>query len=75
MNYNPAQLEHLEAEEAAREEAIDRIAALIRRFDLRPAELAKYFVYDQNTKQDAPPDYLVMSKPKSRTFDPFFDAW
>lgn len=65
-----------EAEEIAREEALNRIAALSRRFDLTLDDLAGIFRNPQDTK-DAN-GYLRTPEAQAsptRLFDPFFDGW
>lgn len=57
-----------ESEAIQREEALVRIAALIQRYDIRPADLWALFP-DQSVNQP-----LGQSRAESKLFDPFFDA-
>lgn len=57
-----------EAEAIHREEALKRIAALVRRYELTRDDVLQIWA-DSQTK--SPPEAL----PPAKRFDPFFDAW
>ena len=75
MRNNLAQLERLEAEEIAREDAIKRIVALVKRHNLRREDFAQIFGDTDESEQPAKNHYLDAASPAARLFDPFFDAW
>ena len=63
---NPLELQ--EAEAIHREEALRRIAALVKRYGITPAEL---FQIAEGAQSGAADKALHEAK----RFDPFFDAW
>ena len=73
MKYGPAERKRLEAEEIAREEAINRIAVLVKRYDLRRADLRGIFGDEHDGADARGSKYLVSTPSRSRPFDPFFN--
>lgn len=60
--------ELFEAEAIHREEALKRVAALVRRYELTRDEVLQIWA-------DSPPDPAQESRPSARRFDPFFDVY
>ncbi len=61
--------ELLEAEAIQREDALKRIAALVRRYELTQAEVLQIWAGDPSAA------LARKSLPEAKRFDPFFDAW
>jgi hypothetical protein len=73
--HNWSQKEIVEHEEIAREEALQKVAQIVKQFNLRQDEIAEIFDGSDCRQGSEDSNYLISSKPASKLFDPFFDAW
>ncbi|WP_143704616.1 hypothetical protein [Porphyrobacter sp. TH134] len=61
--------EAFEVQEIEREEAVNKIAALVKYYSLSKKEVLSVFSSSSDNDRTAP------DLPQTKNFDPFFDAW